>query len=152
METSDAASASAPFWIGRWMTLPAVRWIALLGLCAAYLQGAFDKVIDFPGAVAEMRHFGLVPAAPLAVATIVTELAGPGLILSGIYRWLGGLWLAAFTLIATFVANRFWELSLPDRLMVENAFFEHLGLVGGFILIAWHDLKRPSTTMNQANA
>jgi hypothetical protein len=26
--------------------------------------------------------------------------------------------------------------------MSENAFFEHLGLVGGFILVAWHDLKR----------
>jgi uncharacterized membrane protein YphA (DoxX/SURF4 family) len=151
METSDAASASALFWIKRWMTLPAVRWIALLGLCAAYLQGAFDKVTDFPGAVAEMQHFGLVPAVPLAVATIVTELVGPGLILTGVYRWLGGLWLAAFTLIATFVANRFWELPLPDRLMVENAFFEHLGLVGGFILIAWHDLSSLSGAESKIN-
>jgi uncharacterized membrane protein YphA (DoxX/SURF4 family) len=151
METSDAASASAPFWIRRWMTLPTVRWIALLGLCAAYLQGAFDKVVDFPGAVAEMQHFGLVPAAPLAVATIVTELVGPGLILTGVYRWLGALWLAGFTLIATFVANRFWELPLPDRLMVENAFFEHLGLVGGFILIAWHDLSSLSEAESKIN-
>jgi uncharacterized membrane protein YphA (DoxX/SURF4 family) len=133
------------------MTLPTVRWIALLGLCAAYLQGAFDKVVDFPGAVAEMQHFGLVPAAPLAVATIATELVGPGLILTGVYRWLGALWLAGFTLIATFVANRFWELPLPDRLMVENAFFEHLGLVGGFILIAWHDLSSLSEAESKIN-
>lgn len=26
--------------------------------------------------------------------------------------------------------------------MVANAFFEHLGLVGGFALVAWHDLMR----------
>ena len=25
--------------------------------------------------------------------------------------------------------------------MVENAFFEHLGLVGGFLLVAWHDIR-----------
>jgi hypothetical protein len=25
--------------------------------------------------------------------------------------------------------------------MAANAFFEHLGLVGGFLLVAWHDLK-----------
>jgi hypothetical protein len=31
---------------------------------------------------------------------------------------------------------------MPDRFMVENAFFEHLGLIGGFLLVAWHDLKR----------
>lgn len=29
--------------------------------------------------------------------------------------------------------------------MVENAFFEHFGLVGGFLLVAWHDLKDRAT-------
>ena len=143
METSGARNASAPAWIRRWIATPGVRWIALLGLCAAYLQGGFDKVSDFTGAVAEMQHFGLTPAAPLAAATIVIELVGSGMILAGIYRWLGSLCLAGFTLIATFVANRFWEIPMPDRLMVENSFFEHLGLVGGFLLVAWHDLRAP---------
>jgi uncharacterized membrane protein YphA (DoxX/SURF4 family) len=144
MQTSGAKHASAPAWIRSWIATPTVHWIALLGLCAAYLQGGFDKVTNFTGAVAEMQHFGLAPAAPLATATILTELAGSGLILAGIYRWLGALWLAGFTLIATFVANRFWELPMPDRLMVENSFFEHLGLVGGFLLVAWHDLRTPA--------
>jgi hypothetical protein len=30
---------------------------------------------------------------------------------------------------------------LPDRFGVENAFFEHLGLVGGFLLVAYLDLR-----------
>jgi uncharacterized membrane protein YphA (DoxX/SURF4 family) len=72
--------------------------------------------------VAEAQHFGL-PLAPItAGATIVTELAASALVLTGIYRWFGALWLAIFTLIATFVANRFWEIPVPDRFMVENAF------------------------------
>jgi hypothetical protein len=29
--------------------------------------------------------------------------------------------------------------------MATNAFFEHLGLVGGFLLVAWHDLDRHGT-------
>jgi len=91
--------------------------------------------------VAEQQHFGLAPAVPFAIATIVTELLGSALVLTGFYRWFGALWLAVFTLIATFVANRFWALPQPDRFMVENAFFEHLGLVGGFLLVAWHDLR-----------
>ena len=123
------------------MATPVLHWIALLGLCAAYLQGGFDKVSDFTGAVGEMRHFGLAPAAPLAAATIFTELAGSGLILAGFYRWLGALWLAGFTLIATFVANRFWAIPQPERFMVENSFFEHLGLIGGFLLVALYDLR-----------
>jgi len=121
---------------------PAIRFIALLGLCAAYLQGGLVKLLDFGGALAEAQHFGLPFAPVIAGVTIVTELVGSALVLSGVYRWVGALWLAGFTLIATFVANRFWEIPQPDRFMVENAFFEHLGLVGGFLLVAWYDLRQ----------
>jgi uncharacterized membrane protein YphA (DoxX/SURF4 family) len=43
--------------------------------------------------------------------------------------------------MATFLANRFWEMSPPERIMVANSFFEHLGLVGAFLLVAWCDLN-----------
>ena len=125
----------------RVFTHPAVHWLALLLLCAAYLQGGFNKATDFGSAVAEMNHFGLAPAGPLALAVIVFELGAALMILTGFHRWLGALGLAGFTLMATFVANRFWALAMPERFMVANAFFEHWGLVGGFLLVAWHDLK-----------
>lgn len=118
-----------------------VYFIALLLLCAAYLQGGINKLLDFNGAIAEAQHFGLEPAALVAIATIVTELLGSALILTGILRWLGALWLAIFTLMATFIANRFWEVPMPQRFAMENSFFEHLGLIGGFLLVAWHDLR-----------
>lgn len=124
------------------LTAPIVRWIALLGLCAAYLQGGFNKASDFPSAIAEMNHFGLSPAGPFAIATIVMELVASALILTGFYRWIGALALAGFTLLATFVALRFWEMQPPARFMAANSFFEHLGLVGGFLLVAWHDLNQ----------
>ena len=127
--------------LASFIATPTVRFIALLGLCAAYIQGGLDKVLDFNAAIAEAQHFGMPFATASAGATIVTELAGSALILTGVYRWLGALWLAGFTLIATFVANRFWEMQLPQRFMVENSFFEHLGLVGGFLLVAWLDLR-----------
>jgi uncharacterized membrane protein YphA (DoxX/SURF4 family) len=118
-----------------------VYFIALLGLCAAYIQGGLAKLFDFNAAVAETQSFGLPFAAAATAATIVTELAGSALILTGFYRWLGALWLAGFTLLATFAANRFWEMQPPQRFMVENSFFEHLGLIGGFVLVAWLDLR-----------
>ena len=117
----------------------AMRWIALLLLVAAYLQGGIDKTLDFAGAVGEMRHFGLAPAAPLALATILLELGASLMILTGRLRWLGASALAAFTLAATFIANRYWSAPATDRFMLENGFFEHLGLVGGFLLVAWVD-------------
>jgi uncharacterized membrane protein YphA (DoxX/SURF4 family) len=120
---------------------PAVRWIALLGLCAAYLQGGIVKLTDISGAVAEMSHFGVSPAMPFAVAVIALEIVASVAILTGYWRWLGALALGAFTIAASFMANRYWELGPPGRFATENAFYEHLGLAGGFLLVAWHDLR-----------
>ena len=126
---------------------PAIHWAALLALCSAYIQGGLTKLLNFAGAMAEMNHFGLTPAMPFAIATIVLELAAPLAILSGKYRSLGALVLAGFTLVATFLANRFWELAPPERLMTANAFFEHLGLAGAFVFVAWHDLRDRASTV-----
>jgi len=41
----------------------------------------------------------------------------------------------------SFVANRFWSAPPADRFMLENGFFEHLGLVGGFLRVAWMDWR-----------
>jgi uncharacterized membrane protein YphA (DoxX/SURF4 family) len=124
-------------------TQPWVHWLALLCLCAAYLQGAFDKVRDFPGAVAEMAQAGLAPAAPFAVAVILLEIGGSLLILTGFQRWLGALSLAAFTLMANALSGRFWRVARTERRQAANAFFEHWGLVGGLLLVAWLDLEVP---------
>ena len=59
-----------------------VRWLALLALCAAYLQGGLNKAFDFTAAIAEMQHFGVAPAAPLAGLTIVVEIGASLLILT----------------------------------------------------------------------
>jgi len=121
----------------------ALRWLAYLGLCAAYLQGGLVKLSDFQGAVGEMQHFGLAPAPVFALLVIVLELGASVLILVGRLRWLGALALAGFTLLATLLALRFWELPADqERFMAANSFFEHLGLVGGFLLVAWLDLQQ----------
>ncbi len=116
-----------------------VSRLCLLLLCSAYLQGGIDKALDFPGAVAEMQHFGLAPAMPFALLTIIGEIGASILVVSGIKRWLGALYLGLFTLMATMLANRFWELAGPARMALENGFFEHLGLAGAFFLVAWVD-------------
>jgi hypothetical protein len=36
-----------------------------------------------------------------------------------------------------FKADNFWTKSGQERLTQTNTFFEHLGLIGGFVLIAF---------------
>lgn len=128
------------------LTSPVVRFIALLGLCAAYIQGPLTKLFDFQGALGEMEHFGLHPAVFFAVVVIVFELSACAMILTGLWRWLGALGLCGFTLLATFIAIRFWELPPGmERFMATNSFFEHLGLAGAFLFVTAVDLAKETS-------
>ncbi len=116
-------------WNGAW-------FLARLLLVSAYLLGGVVKLTDFPSAIAEQVHFGVHPPVLWAVVTIAVELIGSAMILSGRWVWLGAGMLGVFTAAAAVVASPFWTLHGQERFMATNAFFEHLGLVGGFILTA----------------
>lgn len=115
---------------------PGTAFLARLALTSPYLLGGIMKLTDWQGAVAEQAHFGIQPAALFAAATIAVELVGPVLILADRLAWLGAGMLGMFTLLAAIVANAFWTMEGQDRFMATNAFSEHLGLVGGFVLVA----------------
>lgn len=123
-----------------------ILFVAHLGLCSAYIYGGLDKLTYFPGAVAEMKRFRLNPPALFAVLVIGLELVSSVLVMTGYLRWLGALALAGFTLMSTLIALRFWEQAPGKEWQANaNSFFEHLGLAGGFLLVAWVDLVRIPT-------
>jgi uncharacterized membrane protein YphA (DoxX/SURF4 family) len=112
-------------------------FLARLLLVSAYLVGAITKLGDWPAALAEQAHFGLAPPALWAGLTIAVELVGPLLVLSGRLVWLGAGMLGVFTALAALTANAFWAMPEgAERFAATNAFFEHMGLVGGFVLVA----------------
>ena len=112
-------------------------WLAArLALTSAYLLGGLTKLSDFSAAIAEQEHFGLHPGWLWASLSILVELGGSALVLSGYLVWLGAGGLGVLTAVAMLVANNFWATSGDARLQGANAFFEHLGLIGGFVLVA----------------
>lgn len=116
--------------------------VARLALVSTYLLGAVVKASDFAGAVAEQAHFGMSPPAFWAALTIAVEIVGPLLILTRRWLWLGAGMLGVFTLLAAFKANAFWSMVAgQERFMATNAFFEHIGLIGGFVLVALLDRR-----------
>jgi uncharacterized membrane protein YphA (DoxX/SURF4 family) len=129
-ETGDPRFVDAVLdWRGTW-------FLARLALVGAYLLGGIVKLTDFPAAVAEQAHFGLHPATFWAALTIAVEIVGPVLILAGRRVWLGAGMLGVFTGLAAVTANAFWTLQGQERFAATNAFFEHIGLIGGFVLAA----------------
>jgi uncharacterized membrane protein YphA (DoxX/SURF4 family) len=102
----DALDAALTARVAPVLSTAVLRWIALLFLCSAYLQGSLTKAFDFSAAIAEMQQFGLKPPVPLAIAVIVLEIGASLLILSGFFRWAGALTLAGFMLLRPFVNKR----------------------------------------------
>jgi transmembrane protein len=49
--------------------------------------------------------------------------------------WLGAGALGIFTIMATFIAHRFWDLEGPARVAQLNTFLEHATIAAAFILV-----------------
>lgn len=113
-------------------------WAARLLLAVAFVYSGISKLLNFDAAIAEAAHFGLSPAPVFAAAVLVTQLAGTALMLLGRGLWaaLGALALAGFTVVATVIGHPFWAMSGMEQFHNRNSFLEHLGLVGGLVLVA----------------
>ena len=130
------AHAGAPHWVAQILDS---RWtwrLARLALVSAYVIGGVDKLADFSGAIAEQEHFGLDPGWLWASVAIVVELGGSLLVVSGFLVWFGAGALGVLTAVAMLVANDFWTMAGHDRFVALNAFFEHLGLIAGLVLVS----------------
>jgi uncharacterized membrane protein YphA (DoxX/SURF4 family) len=126
-----------PAWVSEILHWPWVLFAARLALTSAYLLGGLTKLLNFPAAIAEQERFGLRPGWLWAVVTILIEFGGSLLVLLGYAVWLGAGALGCLTAVAMLRADNFWSKSSKGRLVQANTFFEHLGLIAGFVLLAF---------------
>jgi uncharacterized membrane protein YphA (DoxX/SURF4 family) len=121
--------------------LLAQSWLALLArfaVAAPFLISGVAKILDFSGAIGEVRGLsGLEPGALFASLVVLTQLGGSVLLIAGgRHAWIGAAALAGFTAIATLFAHAFWLKPEAERFLHQNIFFEHISIVGGLILLA----------------
>jgi uncharacterized membrane protein YphA (DoxX/SURF4 family) len=126
-----------PAWVSEILHWQWVLFAARLALTSAYLLGGLTKLFNFSAAIKEQEHFGFHPGWLWAALTILIEIGGSALVLSGYMVWLGAGALGCLTAVAMLSADNFWTKLGGERLTQANTFFEHLGLIGGFVLIAF---------------
>jgi uncharacterized membrane protein YphA (DoxX/SURF4 family) len=102
------AKADNPRWVTAILSWPWLLPISRIALVSAFLIGGIQKLIDFPGAIAEQAHFGLQPAWLWAIAAIIVEIGGSALVMLGRFVWLGAGGLGVLTAVAMLTANSFW--------------------------------------------
>jgi transmembrane protein len=126
-------STAARLFAAAWVEL-----VARIAVAAPFLISGIAKLLDFPGAIAEVRGLtGLEPAALFAGLVVLTQLGGSALLIAGRrFAWIGALALAGFTAIATFCAHAFWLKPTAEQFLHRNIFFEHIAIAGGLVLLA----------------
>jgi uncharacterized membrane protein YphA (DoxX/SURF4 family) len=135
------AKSDTPRWVATVLSWSWLAAAARIALVSAFLIGGVQKALDFPGAVAEQAHFGLQPAWLWATAAIIVELGGSVLVILGRWVWLGAGGLGVLTAVAMLTANDFWAKAGHERFLAVNAFFEHLGLIAGLVLVSILSLR-----------
>lgn len=120
------------------------RWfarVAAIFLTWPYWLSGFEKLGNLSGALSEAQHFGLQPAWLVVAATVLVQIGGSLLVIWGRMAWLGAGALGVFTTAATLIAHRYWEIAdVTERFHDRNTFMEHIGLLGGLMIVAifWH--------------
>lgn len=121
---------------------------ARIALTFMFWASGLAKLIDFDTAMAEMAHFGLSPAAPIALAVALTQLVGSALIIANRWTWLGAGMLGVFTALTIPIAHNFWTMDEPMRTFEFYVAMEHLTVIGALMVVAWKSApeRRPVAT------
>jgi uncharacterized membrane protein YphA (DoxX/SURF4 family) len=130
------ARADTPEWVSAVLAWPWSWHAARVALVSAFIIGGITKLSDFTAAIAEQEHFGLHPGWLWAALALSVELGGSLLVISGRFVWLGAGGLGVLTAVAMATANSFWTMTGQQRFMELNAYFEHLGLIAGLVLVS----------------
>lgn len=122
--------------MNEWPRSAAALLVARLFLAAVFLFSGVAKAADWSGAVAEFEGVGL-PAPGLAVAATIAVQVFAGLAVAIGWRTrMAALGLAGFTTVATLIGHPFWAFEGAEFTRQLTIALEHLGIVGGFILLA----------------
>jgi putative oxidoreductase len=99
----------------------------------AVSASGFNKLLTFASFSASLAGRGLPYPELWAVGAVGIELAaGLALVIGVLPRW-SALALIAFTVMATWLAHRYWTLPGPARRQQETQFYKNVAIIGGLL-------------------
>ena len=109
--------------------------VARILIGSLFVQSGLAKLIDL-GAFAGMLAAGGVPMANVIglVASVAEFGGGLGVVL-GVGTRYAALLLIAFTIVATLIAHRFWDVPPDQREMQMIHFAKNVAIIGGLLCV-----------------
>lgn len=117
------------------MTHDILLLIARICLSAVYLYSALDKTINWQNGMKFVNGLRLPQPGLVLVGTIAVQYVSGLAVLLGFYAREGAFALLAFTVIATIIAHNPIGLRGEELRRQLTLSLEHLGIVGGLLLI-----------------
>jgi putative oxidoreductase len=106
-----------------------------LALAAIFLVSGFGKLTDLGNFTSMLAGQGVPAPGVLAVVGAVAEFFGGLAIAVGFRTRWAALLMVAFTVVATLIAHRFWEVHDAGRMAQQINFLKNLAIVGGFLVL-----------------
>ena len=115
---------------------PAIPLVGRILIGTLFLVSGVRSVMNFSGTAGYLAKLGFPAPELMAVATIVVEVGIASLFVVGWRtRWMAWV-LAAFVVIATFAAHRFWEFDAAQYDNQMNHFLKNIAIIGGLLMVA----------------
>jgi putative oxidoreductase len=104
---------------------------ARITIGAIFLWSGFGKLISLSEFTSGMLERSVPLAQLLGPIGAAVEFAAALALILGLWTRAAALALAAFTVIATMIAHRFWEFAPQEQRMQTIQFMKNLAIVGG---------------------
>jgi putative oxidoreductase len=115
---------------------PLVTLIARLAISSLFIVAGLRKAMAFAGTVGYFTKLGFPMPELMVGLAIAIEVGGGILLIIGFKtRWVA-LALMVLTLVATFMAHRFWEVDPAQYGNQLNHFLKNIAIAGSLILVA----------------
>ena len=135
----------APNWVNAITDNRLFQILARIVLTTPFWAAFVEHGMGFGAWTGTMAHFNLNPPLLFAIFTLLTLLVGTVLVFIDKWAWLGAALLGGFTALTIPIAHAFWTMAEPQRTPEMYTAFEHVALIGAFILVAmlrWRETSR----------
>jgi putative oxidoreductase len=115
---------------------PAVTLIGRLLMAALFIIFGIRKVLAFSFYAGYFAKLGMPMPEVMVVLAILVEVGGGlALAIGWKTRWMAWA-LVIFTVIATFMAHRYWEFDAQQYAAQMTNFWKNMTIVGGLLMVA----------------
>jgi putative oxidoreductase len=110
--------------------------IGRVAIGTIFVMSGFGKLMNLSGFTAGMEAAGVPAAAFTAPLGAAIEFFGGLAIILGAWTWLAALLVAAFTVVATAIAHRYWAMPAEQMAAQQTQFMKNLAITGGLLAFA----------------